>query len=88
MPQVILVHAALLLVAVSELLKFLKQLWSRQERDGILKQVTKENLMEELVTEVWGRSKEANNGWCCTPGIATVGAMATPWSERTSAGSG
>lgn len=83
-----LVHAAFLLVAVSESLKSLKQLWSRQERSGILKQVIKENLMGELVTEVWEGSKEANNGWCRTPGLATVGAMATPWSERTSAGSG
>lgn len=44
--------------------------------------------MEGLVIEVWEGSKEANNGWHSTPGLATVGAMAAPQSERTSVGSG
>lgn len=44
--------------------------------------------MEGLFIKVWEGLKKPNKGWYRTPGLAIVGAMATPWSERTSAGSG
>lgn len=40
------------------------------------------------VLKAWEGLKEPHKGWYRTPGLATVGTMATPWSERTSAGSG
>lgn len=85
---IILVHASLLLMTISELLKHLNQLWSRQERDGNLKQVRRETLMEGLFIKVWEGLKKTNKGQCRTLRLATGRTMATPWSERTSVGNG
>lgn len=42
--------------------------------------------MKQLYIEVWEGSKETNKERCSPPGLATVGAKATPWSERTGQG--
>lgn len=42
--------------------------------------------MKQLGIEVWEGSKETNKERCSPPGLATVGAKATPRSERTSQG--